>query len=139
MASSDRVRLDKWLWAARFYKTRSQAAAAIKAGKISVGEVRAKASHQVAVGENITLRKGPFEWALTVTALADKRGSAEVASSLFAESAESLQKREQTRAQLSVDRAAAPRGWGRGRPTKKHRREFEQFRRHYRDRDKGGD
>jgi ribosome-associated heat shock protein Hsp15 len=124
-----KVRLDKWLWAARFYKTRSQSAAAIKAGRVEMAGARAKASQQVGVGARLEVRKGPFTFLVEVRALAERRGSAEMAQKLYVEDPASRAAREATLVRLAAERADAPRGWGgKGRPTKKQRREIDAFR-----------
>jgi ribosome-associated heat shock protein Hsp15 len=125
---ADRVRLDKWLWAARFFKTRSQASAAIKGGRVDVDGVAAKASHAVTVGTRIEVRKGPYRFTVDVAALADRRGSAEVARTLYTEDPESEKLRHETRARIAAERAARPSGWSGGRPTKKQRRQLLAFR-----------
>jgi ribosome-associated heat shock protein Hsp15 len=123
-----KVRLDKWLWAARFYKTRSQSAAGIKAGRVEVDGGRARPSHQVGVGARVDVRKGPYLFSLEVRGLAERRGSAEIARALYAETEESVRRREETHARLVAERADVPRGWGgRGRPTKKQRRALMAF------------
>lgn len=119
------VRLDKWLWAARFFKTRSQAAAAIKAGKVAVASKTAKPSLMLTLGVEVELRKGPFRYQLVVTSLSDRRGNAERAQTLYKESSQSERARENIRNRLRVDRAMMPKGFSSsGRPTKKQRREL---------------
>ena len=81
----DKVRLDKWLWAARFFKTRSLAQAAVAGGKVRVGGERVKPAKELAVGDGLTIRIGEFEWAVTVKALSDKRGPAQLARKLYEE------------------------------------------------------
>jgi len=76
------VRLDKWLWAARFYKTRNQASTAISGGKVHVNGDRSKPSRSLKVGDTVRIRKGPNEWTVTVEQLSEKRGPAEVARTL---------------------------------------------------------
>ncbi|HET6613651.1 MAG TPA: RNA-binding S4 domain-containing protein [Kofleriaceae bacterium] len=123
-----RVRLDKWLWAARFYKTRSQSAAAIKAGKVELDGTRAKVSQKIGPGARIEVRKGPYAFTVEVRDVAERRGSAERAQALYAEDPDSIARREQARARIAAERTAIPRGWGgRGRPTKKQRRDLEAF------------
>jgi ribosome-associated heat shock protein Hsp15 len=129
-ASDRRVRLDAWLWAARFFKTRSQAAAAVKGGKVEVIDARAKASHPVGVGTRIEVRKGPYTFTVTVDGVAAKRGSAEQAQALYTEDEASVRRREETRMRLAAERVTLPqRRTGQGRPTKKERRELMQFQR----------
>jgi ribosome-associated heat shock protein Hsp15 len=84
------VRLDRWLWAARFYKTRPLAVAAIDGGKVQVNGDRVKRSKLIKPGDQVRIRQDPYEYLIEVTELADKRGSAKVAATLYQESAESL-------------------------------------------------
>ena len=124
-----RVRLDKWLWAARFYKTRSQASLAVKAGKVAVAGVKAKPGQPVTVGNRLSVRKGPYDFEIEVVALAERRGSAEQARGLYVEDAESVRVREEIRERVLAERRNAPRHvFGQGRPTKKHRRDLMAFR-----------
>lgn len=99
------VRLDRWLWAARFFKTRSLAKAAIEGGKIELDGYKPKVSKEVAVGAKLTVQIGGYEHAIEVTGLADKRGSASIAQTLYQESDASLAAREILRAQLRMQRA----------------------------------
>ncbi|MBL8959513.1 MAG: hypothetical protein JNJ98_06660 [Gemmatimonadetes bacterium] len=117
------VRLDKWLWAARFFKTRALAAEAIDKGHVDVNDDKAKRSRAVHVGDRVTVRRPPFEQRLVVRALSDQRGPATVAATLYEETAESQARREVTAAQL---RAAGP--VADGRPTKRDRREMDRWR-----------
>jgi ribosome-associated heat shock protein Hsp15 len=136
MSESDdkRVRLDAWLWAARFFKTRSQAAAAIKGGKVDVRGAGAKPSQPVGAGSHIVVRKGPYTFEVTVTDVATRRGSAEQAQALYVEEEESVRAREAIRARLAAESAMIPdQRARRGRPTKKQRRELEAFERRLRD------
>lgn len=122
----ERVRLDKWLWAARFYKTRALAADAIDGGKVEVEGERARRSRLLAVGERVTVRKPPFEQHIIVRALSEQRGPAPVAATLYDETAESRQAREALAAQM---RALGPPVFReRGRPGKKERREIDRWR-----------
>jgi len=128
-----RVRLDKWLCAARFYKTRSRSSTAIKGSKVSVNGARAKSSQQVRVGDELQVRKGPYEFSVKIVELAERRGSAEKARTLYIEDEASVRLREQTQKRIAADRAATPRALvGGGRPTKKQRRDLIAFReRHF--------
>jgi ribosome-associated heat shock protein Hsp15 len=120
--SDDRVRLDKWLWAARFYKTRSLAAEAIAGGKVQVNGERVKRAKPVQVGDEVRIRQGPYEYQILVRALSDRRGPATEAVQLYEEKAESRASREAMALQLkSLHAAFLPE---RGRPTKKDRREI---------------
>lgn len=118
------LRLDKWLWAARFFKTRSQASDAIKSGKVDMEGRSVKSSQAVRVGDLIVVRKGAFRFHIEVNALADKRGNAESAKELYTESDESIRTREEIQNRLKADRAMAPKGIVGGRPTKKQRRDL---------------
>jgi ribosome-associated heat shock protein Hsp15 len=115
-----RVRLDKWLWAARFFKTRSAAADAIAGGKIDANGERAKRSRLVVVGDVIMIRRPPFEHQITVRGLSDTRGPAKDAVLLYEETPESRAKRELLSYQLK--NAPVLTFHGTGRPTKRDRR-----------------
>jgi ribosome-associated heat shock protein Hsp15 len=126
MADTARVRLDRWLWAARFFKTRALAAAAIGGGKVLVGGARAKRAKPLAVGDRLRIRRGPFEYVVVVRALSEHRGAPAAAAGLYTEDAESQRVRERLAEQLRV--APSLRYEGKGRPTKKERREIEKLR-----------
>ena len=119
------MRLDKWLWAARFFKTRSLAQAAIAGGKVKLDGERAKPAKEIAPGDALTIRIGEFEWAVTVKALSDKRGPAEAARKLYEEDEASRARR----AAQVADRRAHASVWGerKGRPTKRDRRQMERL------------
>jgi ribosome-associated heat shock protein Hsp15 len=122
------VRVDKWLWAARFYKTRSLAVEAIAAGKIEVNGDRVKPSRDLKAGDTIKLRLGPYEHFVTVSAVSDRRGPAKQAALLYAETDESKLAREK---HAWILKHAAPiMDPGEGRPTKKDRRDLEKRRGH---------
>lgn len=124
--SSDRVRIDKWLWAARFFKTRSLATEAADGGKVEINGDTAKPSKSVKVGDEVRLRQGPLEYRLVVRGLAERRGPASVAQSLYEETEASRQARERTAEQLRIAPAAFV--WeDKGRPTKKDRRELQRL------------
>jgi len=99
------VRLDIWLWAARFFKTRSLAKQAIETGKVEVGGQRAKASRNVKAGDAVTVLRGEESFVIEVAAISLKRGSAAVAQTLYRESDESRLARETRRAELAAARA----------------------------------
>lgn len=120
---SDRVRLDKWLWAARFFKTRGLAAAAIGGGKVHVNGSRAKAAKQIQLGDALRVRVGPYDWLVTVRAVTERRGSARDAQLLYDESPEGRAARERLAEAHRL--APAPKYQGKGRPTKKDRRKLE--------------
>jgi ribosome-associated heat shock protein Hsp15 len=124
--SEDRVRLDQWLWAARFFKTRALAAEGIAGGKVELNGARPKRAHQVRAGDRVRLRLGPYEHQLTVTGLATRRGPAEAARALYEEDAASVQGREALAARFKAE-AASFRGFE-GRPTKQERRAIEKLR-----------
>jgi len=122
----DRVRVDKWLWAARFYKTRSLATEAVTGGKVEVNGERAKPAKTVKVGDEIKVRLAPYEHILIVRDLAERRGPASVAQALYEETEGSRAARQRLAAQL----ASAPAMFvyeEKGRPTKKDRRDLSRF------------
>lgn len=122
------VRIDKWTWAARFFKSRSLAAAAIEGGKVTVNGERVKPSRDLKIGDRVRVRLGPYEHTVTVLSLSDRRGPAAQAALLYEETAESRAAREKLHWQL---RHAAPVIVpGEGRPTKKDRRDLNKFRGH---------
>ena len=123
--TTDRVRLDRWLWAARFFKTRALAAAAVAGGKVHVNGGRAKPAKPVQAGDQLRVRVGPYDWVLTVTATTERRGSARDAQLLYDESPEGRAARERLAEQHKI--APAPTYQGKGRPTKKERRELQRL------------
>lgn len=122
-----RVRLDKWLWAARFFKTRGLAAQAIETGKVQVNGERAKRAKQLQVGDELRVRLGPYHHIVKVRAVSEHRGPATVAATLFEETEESRKAREAMQLQVRVAQSAP--GYDRGRPSKKDRRDIERLRR----------
>jgi ribosome-associated heat shock protein Hsp15 len=120
---SDKVRLDRWLWAARFYKTRSQAADAVSGGKVHVNDERPKRAKLVGVGDRLRVRPGPYDFLVTITGLAERRGSAKDAAALFVEDPAGKAARAKLAEQLRV--APTPTYEGKGRPTKRDRRELD--------------
>ena len=120
-----RVRLDKWLWAARFFKTRTLAAEAIIGGKVHVGGQRAKPAHAVRVGETLGVRCGQDEYIVAVRALSDRRGPAKEAVLLYEETAESRSCREQLAEQRRLQHLAFPQPLAR--PNKQDRRRIVHF------------
>lgn len=123
---TSRVRLDRWIWAARLFKTRAQASEAITGGKVHVNGTRAKPAKLVQVGDEIRVRKGPFEFHLTMRGVSERRGRASDAAALYHESPEGKRSRERLAEQLRI--APAPAYTGKGRPTKKERRTIERLR-----------
>lgn len=120
------VRLDKWLWAARFFKTRTLAAEAIDAGRVEVNGERAKRSRAITVGDKLRIRKPPFEQLIEVSGESEQRGPASVAATLYFESEESRKAREVLAAQLKG--LGPPVFRDRGKPGKKERREIDRWR-----------
>jgi ribosome-associated heat shock protein Hsp15 len=119
------MRIDKWLWAARFFKTRSLAQQAITAGRVKLNDARIKPSHELKPGDALAVRIGDFEWQIEVKALSDKRGPAEQARKLYEESEASRAERE--RRQDLRRWGAEPASDLKGRPTKRDRRSMERF------------
>ena len=122
---NETVRLDKWLWVARFYKTRGLAVEAIDGGKVELNGDKAKRAKAVRVGDRIRLRLGPYEWRLVVRGLSERRGPASEAQRLYEEEAEGRAARERHAAQLKAAHAIHPPE--KGRPTKKDRRDLDRF------------
>ncbi len=122
---SDKLRLDKWLWAARFFKTRGLATEAINGGHVHLNGSRPKPSRPLQVGDELSIRKAGMEFVITVRELSDKRGPAPVAQSLYEEHAESIAKRE---AYVEERRLLAAAGTGPARrPDKRSRRQIHRF------------
>ncbi len=122
----DRVRIDKWLWAARFYKTRSLATEAVAGGKVEVNGERAKPARLVRIGDEVAVRQPPFDWRLTVRGLAARRGPASVAQGLYEETAESRAERERLQERLRTVQPLFVYE-EKGRPTKKDRRMIDRW------------
>ena len=119
------MRVDKWLWAARFFKTRSLAQQAIAAGRVKLNEARVKSSHELKAGDALAIRVGDFEWHIIVNALSDKRGPAEQARKLYQETEASRAERER---RMDLRRwGAEPAKDLKGRPTKRDRRRIDDF------------
>lgn len=121
----DRVRIDKWLWAARFYKTRSLASEAVDGGKIHVNSDRVKAARPLKEGDRVRIRRGVEEIEVVVVALSDQRGPAAAAQALYQETEESVSRRASLAEQQRALGSAAPR-FG-GRPDKRARRDITRF------------
>ncbi len=119
------IRLDKWLWSTRFYKTRNIAAAALKTGKVTVNGERAKPSKMAKLGDKLNIRKGPYHHAVTVLDLAKSRKSAAGAALLYEESEESIAERRLVAARLKAEAVLTP--TRKGRPSKKDRRSIIEF------------
>ena len=123
----NRVRLDKWLWAARFYKTRSLAVEEIGKGRVQVNGQPAKAARELRRGDRVALRQGPLRREVVVRALSAVRGPAPVAQALYEETPQSIAARERAVEQRRQGVEPAL-GLAHGRPTKRDRRELERAR-----------
>lgn len=123
-----KVRLDKWLWAARFYRTRTLAKEAIEAGRVHHGGSRVKVSKEIAVGDELTIRQGSAnhytQKTVQVLALSENRGNATQAQLLYSETPESISQREYFNEQKKLANLARPDH----RPNKKERRQLQDFR-----------
>lgn len=125
-AALETLRIDKWLWAARFFKTRSLAAQAVSGGLVQVAEQRVKASRRLRRGEVVHVRRGAQAWDVVVTGLREQRRPAPEAQTLYEETPESVERRtseEARREQARMRRARGP-----GRPTKRERRALDRWR-----------
>lgn len=124
-SADEAVRVDKWLWAARFFRTRSLASKAVKGGKVHINAQRAKASSAVRVGDRLDITKGETAFAVDVRDLAVQRGPAQVAQTLYAETEASRERREARAEERRAARIAIPRPSGR--PDRKDRRALRRF------------
>ncbi|WP_050479956.1 RNA-binding S4 domain-containing protein [Herbaspirillum rhizosphaerae] len=120
----DTTRIDKWLWAARFFKTRSLATDAVERGKVRFNGERTKPSHNVKIGDTLLIDNGATEWEVLVCGISDKRGSAAAAQTLYGETAASAEKRRLSSEQRHFFRE--PTAALKGRPTKRDRRLLDQ-------------
>ena len=121
----ERLRIDKWLWAARFFKTRSLAAQAVDGGRVRLNGVRVKPAKEVKPGDEVAVHIGELEWILDVRALSGRRGPAAEARKLYDERAES---RERRQAAIEARTALPEPAFGlRGRPTKRDRRQLKRM------------
>ncbi len=122
---TDSVRIDKWLWAARFFKTRTLATSAVDDGKVKLGGERVKPARSIKVGEVLAIDNGADEWEVQVVALSAVRASAAIAQRLYLESEASVRRRalQQERRRLFPEPSAALKG----RPTKRDRRLIDKF------------
>ena len=121
----EKFRIDKWLFAARFFKTRSLAAEEVERGRVTLNGQRVKPAKTVAVGDNLSIRIGNYQFDIEVLGLSNKRGSAPQAQQLYRETDESRVRREVVAARL---KAQPQPFYTKGRPTKRDRREIERFR-----------
>ena len=126
MTALEKIRLDKWLWAARFYKTRTIAKAAIDGGKVHFNGQRVKVSKEVQVGDELKIRQGFEERVVVIKALNDKRRPASEAQLLYGETAESLAKRELNAQQRKNFQMRPPES----KPNKRDRRQLQQAKQH---------
>ncbi len=120
------TRVDRWLWAARFFKTRSLASEAIQGGRVKVNGQRAKPAKDVRAGDLVEVRIGELTWTVQVQGIAEKRGSAAQAALLYTETPASRERREVVLAERRL--TPVPGGNARGRPTKRDRRRIETLR-----------
>ena len=124
---AEQQRIDKWLWCARFFKTRSLAADAIKNGRVSINNQRAKPSRNVQINDNVLIEKPPYEHLVTVLGIAQQRQSAPKAIELYLESAESLARRQDLAERIKAAKVVEDTRFGK--LTKKERRDRENFKR----------
>ena len=122
----NRVRIDKWLWAARFFKTRSLAAHAVEGGKVKLNEARVKPAKALQIGDRLEIHIGQYEWSITVCLLSEQRGPASAARELYTEGEESRERR----AAMVAARREGLQPWPEpgGRPVKKQRRHLQRLR-----------
>jgi ribosome-associated heat shock protein Hsp15 len=117
---TDEVRIDKWLWAARFYKTRSLAQNAVRGGHVEIDGRACKPARGVSVGDRLRITRGETAFELRVDALSERRGPAPEAETLYTETAESRERREKRAAERRLERRSGPRR----RPDKRERRKI---------------
>ena len=122
---SEKMRLDKWLWAARFFKTRSLATQAIEQGRVKLNGDRVKPAREIRPQDRLEIQLGDDVWMLTVRALSMQRGPAPVAQQLYAEAPDSIARRQQQASERKV--SANPAAAIKGRPTKRDRRQIHRF------------
>lgn len=125
MDANPRVRIDKWLWAARFFKTRGLAQQAIDGGRVKLNGERCKPARELKPGDAVCVHIGGHEWDIRVIALSDRRGPAPVARTLYEETPESHARRQQQVAERKLQ--AEPAAERHGRPTKRDRRQIHRF------------
>jgi ribosome-associated heat shock protein Hsp15 len=127
MPELDSIRIDKWLWTARFFKTRKLAADAVSGGKVHINGQRCKPSKDVKPGMELSISKGELQWQLTVVAINSHRRPAKEAVLLYQEDQESFDKRQQQIIQQKEQRALTPYSEREHRPNKKQRRQIHRF------------
>ena len=123
---SENARIDKWLWAARFYKTRTLAAEAVDGGKVHLNGARTKPAKALKAGDELTITRAPYEFVIRVRELSRRRGPAPDAAQLYEETPESAQRRVELKDQMRLQPAPTP---VKGPMTKKQRREMIRFKR----------
>jgi ribosome-associated heat shock protein Hsp15 len=124
-APSERMRLDKWLWAARFFKTRQIAAEAVQGGKVHLNGQRCKPGKDVRVGSQLSISKGPFDWEIEILVLPKQRRPASEAKDFYQESESSHEKRQKLTAQIRAENASRPQPDHK--PNKRERRLIHRF------------
>ena len=120
-----KMRLDKWLWAARFFKTRQLAAEAVQGGKVHLNRQRTKPGKDVRIGSRLTISKGPYDWDIEIRVLPKQRRPAAEARDFYIESEQSHTRRQQLNEQIRAERAAHP--VPDHRPNKRERRQIHRF------------
>jgi ribosome-associated heat shock protein Hsp15 len=126
MDNRDGVRLDRWLWSARFFKTRLMAADAVRSGRVLLNNKRTKPAKSVRIGDQVRIRKAAFRYAIQVTALSETRVGADIAVTLYNESEQSVEVRDTLRTQLKLQRSGSH--LPKGRPSKRERRQLNRLR-----------
>ncbi len=127
MAENIKLRVDKWLWTARFFKTRSAASSAVGSGKVKVNDERAKPSLGIRLGDRLLIRKAPYDFVIIVQGLSSRRGPSKEAMQLYEETSESIDERKKMALALRAEAASKP-PISKGRPTKRDRRAIKRFR-----------
>ena len=125
MEKNDGVRLDRWLWSARFFKTRQNAADAVRSGRVLINEQRTKPAKTIRTGDKLQIRKAAFRYLIEVTVLTEKRVGPAITASLYRESDESLQARRTLQEQMKAQRSSTR--IQKGRPSKRDRRLIERL------------
>ncbi len=127
MTEEIKIRLDKWLWTARFFKTRSAAASAVTSGKVKINDERTKPSLSIRVGDRLLIRKPPYDFIIVVQGLSSRRGPSKEAMQLYEETPESIDERKKMALALRAEAASKP-PTTKGRPTKRDRRAIKRLR-----------
>ena len=127
MSELEKIRLDKWLWATRFFKTRSLATDSVGGGKVHVDGARVKPARQISVGQMLEIQKGPYQFVVQIDKLIAKRVSATVAATAYTETPESIERRQKIQITLKDERMFAQTDRQAGRPTKRDRRQLHRF------------